>query len=49
MTKRTIVRRIADELGRTANGWIEWKTEDGKTLNAARRANTSEQSDDADE
>jgi len=36
-------------LGRTANGWIEWKTKDGKTLNDARRANTSEQSEDAGE
>ena len=24
-------------LGRTANGWTEWKTQDGRTLDAARR------------
>lgn len=24
-------------LGRTANGWIEWKTKDGKTLDAVKR------------
>jgi hypothetical protein len=23
-------------LGRTANGWIEWKTSDGKTLDELR-------------
>lgn len=24
-------------LGRTANGWIEWKSKDGKTLDALKR------------
>lgn len=24
-------------LGRTANGWVEWKTQDGKTLDAVKR------------
>ncbi|MCB1079787.1 MAG: DUF4357 domain-containing protein, partial [Verrucomicrobiae bacterium] len=24
-------------MGRTANGWIEWKTQDGKTLDAVKR------------
>jgi predicted GIY-YIG superfamily endonuclease len=26
-------------MGRTANGWIEWKTKDGKTLDAVKRQN----------
>jgi hypothetical protein len=29
-------------MGRTANGWIEWKNKDGKTLHDARRAGTDE-------
>lgn len=24
-------------LGRTANGWLEWKTDDGQTLDAVKR------------
>jgi hypothetical protein len=24
-------------MGRTANGWLEWKTKDGKTLDAVKR------------
>lgn len=27
-------------LGRTCNGWIEWKTEDGKSLNDTKRSST---------
>lgn len=30
-------RAAAVLLGRTANGWIEWKDKDGKTLNALKR------------
>jgi hypothetical protein len=29
-------------LGRTANGWIEWKTKDGRTLDAVERAHISD-------
>lgn len=32
-------------LGRTANGWVEWKDENGKTLNEVKRT-TPEQSED---
>ena len=28
-------------LGRTANGWVEWKTQDGKTLDAVKRQTPS--------
>jgi hypothetical protein len=28
-------------LGRTANGWVEWKTEDGKTLDSLKRQSVS--------
>ena len=27
-------------MGRTANGWLEWKTKDGKTLDAVKRQTT---------
>lgn len=27
-------------MGRTANGWLEWKTQDGRTLDAVKRQNT---------
>jgi len=26
-------------LGRSANGWVEWKTAQGQTLDAAKRKN----------
>lgn len=29
-------------LGRTANGWVEWKTEDGRTLHDVERAAVDE-------
>ncbi|MFG0297460.1 MAG: DUF4357 domain-containing protein, partial [Maioricimonas sp. JB045] len=29
-------------LGRTANGWIEWKTADGRTLHDVHRAESDE-------
>jgi hypothetical protein len=28
-------------LGRSANGWIEWKYQDGKTLDEVKRQNNS--------
>ena len=31
-------------LGRTANGWIEWKDKDGKTLSEIKRVGENEQS-----
>jgi hypothetical protein len=27
-------------MGRSANGWTEWKTKDGKTLDAVKRQTT---------
>ncbi len=27
-------------MGRSANGWTEWKTKDGRTLDAVKRKNT---------
>jgi hypothetical protein len=27
-------------MGRSANGWTEWKTQDGRTLDAVKRQNT---------
>ena len=24
-------------MGRTSNGWLDWKTKDGRTLNAVKR------------
>ena len=29
-------------LGRTSNGWVEWKSKDGKTLHEVKRAETDE-------
>jgi hypothetical protein len=30
-------------LGRTANGWVEWKNDDGKTLNDVKRADSGDE------
>ncbi len=32
-------------MGRTANGWIDWKNGDGKTLKSLRRAVSDEMAD----
>ena len=34
-----VSRGIVDLLGRSANGWVEWKTAQGQTLDAAKRQN----------
>ena len=33
-------------LGRTSNGWVDWKDKDGKTLHEAKRAESEEQHQD---